>query len=147
MRFTVYHITYYYLLPTLLSDYVVKKFLHIGPRPSSQSRYAPVRKRFETLQEKREKNTPNGEYENFVNAHFEAAAKCIPTKLKTKYRVPWETLAVREKRVRVKTASKNYRKNPTNTNALKLKMAQYQLAGIYIYIYKGTDRIHSNSDR
>ena len=39
---------------------------------------------------------------------------------------------VREKRALVKTASKNYRKNPTNTNALKLKTAQYQLAGIYI---------------
>ena len=23
---------------------------------------------------------PNDEYENFVNAHLEAAAKCIPTK-------------------------------------------------------------------
>ena len=30
-----------------------------------------------------------------VNAHLKAAAKCIPTKLKTKYRGPWETLAVR----------------------------------------------------
>ena len=39
---------------------------------------------------------------------------------------------VREKRARVKTASKNYRKNPTNANALNLKTAQYQLAGIYI---------------
>ena len=39
---------------------------------------------------------------------------------------------VREKRALVKTASKNYRKNPTNTNALKLKTAQYQLAGVYI---------------
>ena len=49
------------------------------------------------------------------------------------YRVPWETLAVREKRSLVKTASKNYRKKKTaNTNARKLKTAQYQLAGIYI---------------
>ena len=32
----------------------------------------------------------------------------------------------------VKTASKSYRKKPTNTNARKLKTAQYQLAGIYI---------------
>ena len=32
----------------------------------------------------------------------------------------------------MKTASKSYRKNPTNTNARKLKTAQYQLAGIYI---------------
>ena len=39
---------------------------------------------------------------------------------------------MREKRTLVKTASKNYRKNPTNTNALKLKTAQYQLAGVYI---------------
>ena len=54
-----------------------------------------LRNRFETLQEKTEKSTPNDEYENFVNTHLEAAAKYIPTKLKTKYRVPWETLAVR----------------------------------------------------
>ena len=77
--------------------------------------------RFETLQKKTEKGTPNDEYENFVNAHLDAAA-----------RVPWETLKVREKRARVKTASKSYRKNPTNTSARKLKKAQYQLAGIYL---------------
>ena len=108
-----------------------------------------LRNRFETLQEKTEKSTPNDEYENFVNAHLEAAAKCIPTKLKNKYRVPWETLAVREKRALVKTASKNYRKNPTNTNALKLKTAQYQLAGIYIkeqteYIQNQIDKIRDS---
>ena len=108
-----------------------------------------LRNRFETLQEKTEKSKPNDEYENFVNPHLEAAAKCIPTKLKTKYRVPWETLAVRDKRALVKTASKNYRKKPTNTNALKLKTAQYQLAGIYIkeqteYIQKQIDRIRDS---
>ncbi len=32
----------------------------------------------------------------------------------------------------MKTASKNYRKNPTNKTALKLKTAQYQLAVIYL---------------
>ena len=53
------------------------------------------------------KSTSNDEYENVVNAHLEAAAKCIPTKPRTKYKVPWETLAVREKRAHVKTASKN----------------------------------------
>ena len=47
-----------------------------------------LRNRFETLQEKTEKGTPNDKYENFVNAHIEAAAKCIPTKPRTKYRVP-----------------------------------------------------------
>ena len=87
-----------------------------------------LRNRFETLQEKTEKVTPNDEYENFV----EAASKCIPTKPRTKYRVPWETSEVREKRALVKTASKSYRKNPTNTNARKLEKAQYQLAGIYL---------------
>ena len=85
-----------------------------------------LRNRFETLQEKTEKGTPNDKYENFVNAHLEAAAKCIPTKPKTKYRVPSETLKVREKCAHQKTASKSYRKNPTNTNARKLKKAQYQ---------------------
>ena len=104
---------------------------------------------YETLQERTEKSTPNDEYENFVNAHIEAAAKCIPKKLKTKYRVQWETLAEREKRALVKTASKNYRKNPTNTNALKLKTAQYQLAGIYIkeqteYIQNQIDKIRDS---
>ena len=91
-----------------------------------------LRNRFETLQEKTEKVTPNDEYENFVEAHLEAASKWIPTKPRTKYRVSWETSEVREKRALVKTVSKSYRKNPTNTNARKLEKAQYQLAGIYL---------------
>ena len=108
-----------------------------------------LRNRFEALQEKAEKGTPNDEYENFVEAHLEAAAKCIPTKPRTKYRVPWETLAVREKRALVKTASKSYRKNPTNTNARKLEKAQYQLAGLYLkeqaeYIQNQIDKIRDS---
>ncbi len=108
-----------------------------------------LRNRFETLQEKTEKGTPNDEYENFVEAHLEAASKCIPTKPRTKYRVPWETSAVREKRALVKTASKSYRKNPTNTNARKLEKAQYQLAGIYLkeqaeYIQNQIDKIRDS---
>ena len=47
-----------------------------------------LRNRFETLLEEKEKGTPNDEYENFVNAHLEAAANCIPTKPRSKYRVP-----------------------------------------------------------
>ena len=39
---------------------------------------------------------------------------------------------IREKRALVKTASKSYRKNPTNTNARKIEKAQYQFAGIYL---------------
>ena len=108
-----------------------------------------LRNRFETLQEKTEKGTPNNEYENFVEAHLEAASKCIPTKPRTIYRIPWETLAVREKRALVKIAFKSYRKNPTNTNALKLEKAQYQLAGIYLkeqteYIQNQIDKIRDS---
>ena len=65
-----------------------------------------LRNKFDALQKKTETRTPNDEYENFVNAHLKAAAKYIPTKHKTKSRVPWETLSVREKRADVKTASK-----------------------------------------
>ena len=43
-----------------------------------------LRNRFETLQEKTEKGTPNDEYENFINAQLEAAKKYIPTKPRTK---------------------------------------------------------------
>ena len=108
-----------------------------------------LRNTFETLQEKTEKGTPNDEYENFVEAPLEAALKCIPTKPRTKYRVPWERLAVREKRALVKTAFKSYRKNPTNTNARKLEKALSQLAGIYLkeqteYIQNQKDKIRDS---
>ena len=82
--------------------------------------------------QKSEKHIPNDEYENFVNAHLEAAAECIPTKQRGKPRVPWETLLVRKKRADLKAASKCNRKNPTNTNALKLKKAQNEFANIYL---------------
>ena len=39
---------------------------------------------------------------------------------------------VRKKRAGVKTASKCSRRNPTNTNALKLKKAQNELANMYL---------------
>ena len=103
-----------------------------------------LRNRFETLQEKTEKGTPKDEYENFVNTHLEAATNCIQTKPRTKYRVPWETLVVREKRANVKTASKCYWKNPTNTNALKLKKGSKWISK---HISKRTERIHTKSDR
>ena len=108
-----------------------------------------MRNRFQTLQDKTEIRTQNDEYENFVNAHLEAATNFIPTKPRTKYRVPWETLAAREKRADVKTVSKYYRKNPTNTNALKLKNAQNELASIYLreqieYIQNQIDKIRDS---
>ena len=69
--------------------------------------------------------------ENFVNAHSEAAAECIPTKQRAKPRVLSETLVVRKKCADIKTASKCNRRNPTNINALKLK-AQKEFANIYL---------------
>ena len=104
-----------------------------------------LRNKFDALQET-EIHTPNDEYVNFVNAHFEAAAKCIPTKLRTKSRVP---LAVREKCADVKIASKCNWKNPMNTNALKLKMAWNELASIYLkeqteYIQNQIDKIRDS---
>ena len=56
---------------------------------------------------------------------------------------------VRERRTRVKTASKHYLKKTTNTNARKLKIAQYQFAGIYIkeqteYIQNQIDKIRDS---
>ena len=83
------------------------------------------------MQGKTETHTLNDEYENFLNVHLAAATECIPTKQETKPTVPWETLAVRKKRTDMKTASKYNRENPTNTNVLKLKKVQNELANIY----------------
>ena len=43
-----------------------------------------LRNKFDEVQEISEVLTPNDEYENFVNAHLEAAAECIPTKQRAK---------------------------------------------------------------
>ena len=76
-----------------------------------------LRNKYDAL-EQTETSTPNEEYESFVNANLKAAAEFIPAKQRRKYRVPWETLAVREKRANVKATSKYSKKNPTNTNSL-----------------------------
>ena len=50
-----------------------------------------ARNKFNTLQEICERHSLN------VTAHIEAAAaECIPTKLRAKCRVPWESLVVRK---------------------------------------------------
>ena len=128
----IYIYIYIYIYATWTTTTKHYDWAILNNRDISDKYVLELRNRFETLQEKTEKGTPNEEYENFVNAHLEAAAKCISTKPRTKYRVPSETLAVREKRAQVKTASKSYRKYPANTNSIKLKKAQYQLTGIYL---------------
>ena len=80
---------------------------------------------------------------NFVNAHLEAEAGCIPTKQRTKPRVPCETLAVWKKQADVKTASKCNSKNAINTNVLKPKKAEKELANMYIK----EQIIHTKSDQ
>ena len=91
-----------------------------------------LRNKFNALQEILETPTLNDEYKKFVNAQLEVAAECIPTKQRAKPRVPWETLEVRKKHADVKTVSHWNRRNPTNTNAQKLKKAQNEFANIYL---------------
>ena len=56
-----------------------------------------VRNKFDTLQEISEKHTLNDEYENFITAHMETAAKCIPTKPRAKSSM--ESLVVRKNEI------------------------------------------------
>ena len=49
-----------------------------------------VRNKFDSLLGTLGTHTLNDEYENFVTAHPEAAAECIPSKLRAKCRTPWE---------------------------------------------------------
>ena len=90
------------------------------------------RNTFDALQEISETLTPNDEYENYVNAHIEAAAESIPTKPRAKQRVPWVTLAVKKKRDAGKTASLCNMGNPTNANAQKFKKAKSELTNAYL---------------
>ena len=53
-----------------------------------------MKSKFDALQEISETPTPNDQYENFVNAHLEAAAEYMPTKPTGRPRVQWETLEV-----------------------------------------------------
>ena len=63
---------------------------------------------------------------------MKASAECIPTKLKTKNRVPWKTLTVRKKkRENVKTASLYYEINPTNFKDQKLKKEKIEIIIAY----------------
>ena len=86
-----------------------------------------LRNKFDVLQEKTEKHTPIDKYENFVYAHLEAEAECIPTKQRAKPRVPWETLAIRKKHIDVKTASKCNRNNPTNINTNPRNLKKHKM--------------------
>ena len=86
---------------TVHSDWSMLKIRDI------RDEYTPtLRNKFGALQEISETPTLNDEYENFVNAHLEAATEYIPTKQGAKHRVTKETLAVRKMCADEKTASK-----------------------------------------
>ena len=57
-----------------------------------------VRNRFDHHQQDIGHHTPSSTYDDFVTAHCEVAVHCIQMKPKVKRRVPWETVAVTEKR-------------------------------------------------
>ena len=86
-----------------------------------------LRNKFDALQRISETPTLNDGYKNFVNAHLEAAAECIPTKQRAKPRVQGKNLAFRKKHADVKTASQANIMNPTNINAQKLKKTQNEI--------------------
>ena len=67
----------------------------------------------DTLHEISKTYTSNDEYKNFITAD-KAAAKCISTKPRAKCKVPWETIAIREKWYNMKKASLLNERNPTN---------------------------------
>ena len=53
--------------------------------------------KFDTHQDTSERHSSNEEYENFVTTHKEAAFECITTKPRAKCRIPWKSIAIREK--------------------------------------------------
>ena len=54
-------------------------------RDSSNKYMITLRNKFDAPQEISEAPSLKDEYENFVSAHMEAAAECIPTKLRAKH--------------------------------------------------------------
>ena len=50
--------------------------------------------KFDNIQERCERLTSNDEYGNFVTAHIEAAAECIPTKTRAECSISWKSIAV-----------------------------------------------------
>ena len=69
----------------------------LNNRDTSNKYMITLRNKFNTLQKISKPLTSTNKYKNLVNTHMEAAGECIPTKLRTKPRVPWETFTVRKK--------------------------------------------------
>ena len=69
--------------------------------------------------------------QNFITAFIEAAAEYISTKPRVKCRIPWDSVAIREKRDSTKMASLLNKRNPTNVHAQKLQKAPRELVNTY----------------
>ena len=63
---------------------------------------------------------------------MEMTAECISTKLRAKYRVPQEIIAVKKKCDDARTASLCNKRNQTNANTQKIKKAQSELTNTYL---------------
>ena len=72
---------YIYVVPLMFDATKHYNWTLLNNRDIRDKYVLELRNKFDAQQEKTEIRTPNDEYENFFNAHQEAAAKCIPTKL------------------------------------------------------------------
>ena len=83
-----------------------------------------VQNRFEALQNTSLLPTANSIYTNFEISCKEIAAETIPLKPKTKRRIPWENLNIRNKRKILHEATQQKDNNPTIENISKTCNAQ-----------------------
>jgi exonuclease III len=87
--------------------------------------------RFATLQEADAESTTNSAYQNFEHACAHAAEETLPSKEKSKHRVPWETDDVIQKRADLKKAAKLKNLNPCRANRHLHRTAQADLKEAY----------------
>ena len=78
-----------------------------------------------------ENPSPNILYENFINAHIDAAKEYIPLKPKIKRRVPWESDAIIEKRKQLKEAATRENSTPSRANTILRQEKQKELTNLY----------------
>ena len=90
-----------------------------------------VQNRFEALQNKSLFHTANSIYSNFEIACKEIAVETIPLKPKTKRRIPWENLNIRNKCKILHEAAQQKDNNPTIENIRKTCNAQKELSHAY----------------
>ena len=86
-----------------------------------------VQNRFEALQNTSFLPTANSIYSNFEIACKEIAAEIIPLKPKTKRRIPWENLNIKNKRTILHEAAQQKDNNPTieHMKAYETEQSEY----------------------